>query len=314
VEWAPNQPEPYAARGSYLLWQKEVSLSIDIARGEKVRPFTGTVVREGLDDLRRAVELGLTDPREVAKAASFEVMAGAAEIHPPPRPSQARLWKLLPEINREHVQRCIAQLRNLSDDKDSALAGKALCALAMVRYAVVGDLEAAEKSLRRALKLDPKNGPAWDLLLAVLDEEKQDDACLTVCTDRIKECDCCRSHLLLAMCHVRHENYEPAEEEYRAAVKLEPHDFMANLSLATILLKRAHDEASMKEAIQVVQRTIRLGSEEVPPEQKLHVAAVVGVAKAMTGQEEEARRILERVLFENPEHEIARDALDILKK
>ncbi len=314
VESAPDRPEAYTTRAGFLVWQKELRLSIDIAARGRTRPFDQTVPEESLADMRKAIELGLKDPHEIARAACFETVAGVARDGGRRQPQSLSVWAVLPEESREHVRRGLGLLGKLAEDDDPARKAEALRTLALLQCAVVGDKAAGEKTIRRVLELDPTNAAAWELLLAIAAERESDRECMAICKERVKQCDGPRSRLLLAMGHVRLGDFAAAEEQYRAAVKMDPDDFFANLSLATILLKRAGDRESFTEAFAQLQRTVRMLTPGVPAKDKLHLAALVGVAKAINGQADEGRRILERVQFEDPEHEIARDALEVLKK
>jgi tetratricopeptide (TPR) repeat protein len=313
VAVAPERPEPYAERAGFRFSEKELRATIDLVCSEKGGPLGSPATPEVLDDFRTAVALGMKTPHVLATAAFYEMLAGTT-ANGPPRPAGGSPLDALPEANREQVCKIVRVLQEVAEDKDPARSAEALSALSALQSLLLADFDAAEKNVRRLLKLQPNNEPAWDMLLTITARHKDEELCLKDCLERLEHCDSAHGRLITAKTYVRLGHFDKAEEHYRAAVKLAPRDFLANLSLATLLLKRAHDRDTFLEAFAQVERTGKLGPEGIAEEHKLHYAALVGVIKTIGGEEEEARQIFERVLFQDPEHELAREALEILKK
>jgi tetratricopeptide (TPR) repeat protein len=313
VELAPQQPDPLVARASFRFVARELRVSMEHARGHKVDP-PGTIPTDCLEDLRSAVSLGVTDPHLLVQAAFYEALAGLPEDWEPGSGSDS-MWRSLGEKSKDVIEKTLDRLQKLAEDQDRDKAREALFELATAQFGLVGDVEVAARNVRKILEFDPKDEAAWELLIVIVVGDKKGDAKgLEVCQERVKQCDTVQGQLILAKAYARLEQFDPAEVHYRRAVNMEPDNFLANLSLATILLKRASNREVPKEALEQLQRAEKLVTDKTPSEEKQHLTAVVGAAKAIAGDVEEAQCILESLLAQNPEQAIAQDALEILRK
>lgn len=308
---APKRGEAYFARGLFHFWERPVRLSIDLARGKEPKPLE-SLPPECLDDMRQALSLGLKDTRQLLKAVTFEAVAGWEEAGK--AGDAAAGFESLPEKNQKRIRGVLDTLKATAEGDDRGRAVEAANALAILELSLLGDAAEAEKAARAALKLEPKNEAAWDVLVAAVADEKGPEECAGVLEERLKACETAHGRLLMAECCLRQDRLDDAAEQCRAAVKLTPDDFLANADLATLLLKKAESPEAMKEALEQIERTARLDAEGIFAEDHLHLDAVAGVARVAAGKREEGLRILEAIVAVDPRHEIAQQALKVLKK
>jgi tetratricopeptide (TPR) repeat protein len=315
VEMAPNEGESFLARGTFWAWQRELRLAITMARGRQSGSLKPRIPQAVLYDCRHALSLGLDNPVDIYGIAMWEGAAGKAEMQEgPPRPVEPALWELLPEENRESILRVMEQLKKVSAQSDKGNAVQALCCLANIQVFFLDDLDTAERNVHTSLELEPMNEAGWQLLTGILISQKKEEKCLEVCLERVKHCNCALAQLILGHTYDLLGQFDSAEIHYRVALKMQPGHVLANLSLTSILLKRARDKRAREEALEQLERTVKLFAENTPQQQQIDLAAVVGVAKAISGHRQEAKQILEQVLSRDATHETAREALQIVRE
>jgi tetratricopeptide (TPR) repeat protein len=238
---------------------KDPEMWIEYAGGEITRGFQRLVYRhwhdqQSLDgsalmkcfysgfaasNLRKASELRPRDYRLVCVAAYMEYAAavgssgGTAPANTPPK-------DLLSDAARKSVHEAMTRLDDLSNDPDKKIAAGATESLAFLTL-VNGDNAGAIAGFRRAVALDPSREQSWDALLGL--SPKSDS--LDICESRLKVSDTAFNHVLLASCWRKQQDWEKCRAEAEAALKLEPDNLAARLTIVALLIRQSTDNDSL---------------------------------------------------------------------
>ncbi len=204
------------------------------------------------------------------------------------------------------------RLEDMTSRENDASATGAAETVAYFHLKIIHDPDAAAKSFHRVVTLDPQNETAWDMLTICWGMADNDEQSKTVSKQRLKHKESAHNHFMLAKAYERSNQLEQAEEEVRGALKLEPHDFLANLSLACLLLKRADNSKLLAEAKRYLDNA-QAQSEHSSPAEKSDYAAARGLYFVLTGNTEEGKRQFQQSLKFDPENDQATRALEILK-
>ena len=205
----------------------------------------------------------------------------------------------------------LKRLEELAQGNDGPAATAAEM-LAYFQLKIIGDYEAAVKSFQQLVKLDPRNETAWDLLAICWGMADKDEQSITVSKERLKQKDSAHKHFMLARCYERAGHVDQAEEQIRTGLNLEPDDFAANLSLASLLMRRGENSKALAEAGSLLDKVRTSVTEQSPRDRKSDYASARGLYLVLTGNTEEGRKHFHESLKIDPENDLAHQALKIL--
>ncbi len=322
VAVAKKEPRVYLKRAWFDFFRASVEILKD--NGQSKQPLTRLAA-----DLKKAAELNPQDELAVGSAAFWEVfsswtdaggLVGAFEFRLPGVYFDWRIiliakkdtWKNLPEATKNSVIRAMKRLEELAQKENAASAVRAAEMVAYFQFKVIGNYGAAAKSFRRLATLDPQNETAWDLLTICWGMADNDDQSIIVCKERLRLKDSAHNHFMLAKVYERTNQLKEAEDQIRVGLKMEPDDFLANLSLGVLLLKRGDNPEVLAEAGQCLKKANSALSKDSSPEERSDYSATNALYLALTGNINEAKRNFQQALESDPDNEVAARALEIL--
>jgi tetratricopeptide (TPR) repeat protein len=213
----------------------------------------------------------------------------------------------------------MAQIALLTQGRDPIASARALEVLGDLQL-MISDGKGAEKSLRRAVALDPSRNGAWEALAMVLKSQGRPEAAIPVLKEWVKRDKTPRAGHILIQIYGATEAWDEALVEADILLKTEPDDFKMNWMRAVLLLKRRDDAATLKEASDILHTLKARMSEEIPKlgdeaQQDYERLATCGtIVNALNGHRETAGAAFERLLAMNAENKAARKALAALKE
>lgn len=323
VASTPRDPQPYLERGWFRAYVKGFLESIfftareertDVAgvtREARAKLAMGILAPEALADFRQMARLSPNTPRALALATMFEITAAIAANGQQRDVVPGGGKKALPEAAQRPLRKALVQLRQLARSKNVRTASEAAEAEGYFEF-IHGDPTHAETCLRRALALDPRNEQAWNVLTGVLVGGQRYGALVSLYQERLKRNDTAQNRLILAKAYERLNRLDKAEEQVQAALKREPDDFLANLALAVLWLKRSDDEVVFQKAKVQFARVTQVLSGREPRHQLIDYALMRGIFLALNGDLGEARRQLIDVLEADKDNTEAKEALTAL--
>jgi tetratricopeptide (TPR) repeat protein len=323
VKAAPRDAECYTHRGVSRVFQGMLRSAFRVVRGGQENPLAdGMFCPEALDDLKTAAELGPADYRALGVAALWDTLS--VKLGASLQPEKAEAWQRRAEKNRDYLRGATDRLRPLAQEKDVGVAAGAAHVLATLEAFANNDVEAALKNVRRSVELQPTREPAWELLIGLLAKKGDPAELVAACRERLKHTDSPHNRVVLAKAYEQANRLDDAEREIRTALKQAPDDFLANLSLAALLLRRAADRDSLAQASKLLDKAeglLEASQKEKRPSllsgaaaPRLDLDATRGIHAALTGNSQEARDLFQKVLKEDDNHKVAKPALEALSR
>jgi Tfp pilus assembly protein PilF len=312
VACAPKSTKPYVQRAGSRLFRAEWTNTIRFLRIEPLDAFPQRF-SSGLADIRKAVELAPDDSKIVCLGATWEIFAAMESAHLYSTFELPRLWQAIPEEARRSIRESSERLRKFDQAKDVHDAASALELLGIIQLIVMHDAANGVVSLRRSLELDPSRDEVWDTVISVTDTilERPRDA-LAIAKEWLGHGDRADKRYILAKVYAQLDQLGEAEEQLRAALKLEPKHLQAQVGLAVLFLKRGDDQ-SLAETGRLLDKAAELVTDATPARQRLDYSATRGIYQALTGHPDEGARMLKAVLQLDGNHRSARPALDVLE-
>ena len=270
---------------------------------------------ESLADLRRASRLNPRDYRLIGGVELFEIYSVTAAK------GQVNWgefsWNSLPDKSQRSMDEAISRLTDMGQGARHGEAAGALEVLGTLQGPVLRETQPCIENLRRALTLDPSREQCWEMLSGALAGSARYDELLDICAERVRRKDSARGRLLLAKAHEKLRQWNDCETEVRAALKRDPDDFNASLSLANLMLKRAGDDTALSDANTWLARAEYILNNKVPPhkrtqQQRIDLTLTRGIYYGLTDETEMARQWVKAVLELDKENKLARDILDAL--
>ena len=263
--------------------------------------------RAAVADLRKAAELRPRDYRLICAAAYME-FASTALSSANTAPSNTPPADLLSDSARKSVHEAMTKLEDLSSDPDKKTAAGALESLGFLNLVMQHsqDFGAVVPYFRRAVALDPSREQSWDVLLGVSPKSEA----LEICESRLKASDNARNHLLVASCWRKQQEWDKCRSEANAALKLEPDNLEAKLTLMALVIRQSTDDASLtplKDLVGSISGILkdRTGTDE-DKERKREFLLNLVIADALVNypeQIEDAKAKLREVLQQVPDDE-----------
>jgi tetratricopeptide (TPR) repeat protein len=286
---APKEPKVYYARaGSH-----SVRLNLDFAavcvNGEHfdVGQCLEKSKKEALPEMRRAAAVAPDDFHIVAYLACMELDVAKALGSWTPLEQAATLS---PEA-RITVRRALVLLRQAAAGSNLRDAAEAAELLGMI-CCKTSESPAAEACLKAVLERDPALDGARDMLLTlvVLRPGHSQEEALALAHERLRLKDSPQNRLVLAKVLDEAARPEEARQVLEEAVQKEPGDYLCNVALASLLLRR-DNPADLKLAGEFLDRAIAIAKKTstIDRSQSVLSFAVARIAYcALIGNYEEA--------------------------
>ena len=314
---APNEAQVFFERAAHRSMRNAFKSVYRILRGESTNRTEITKAMftpDSISDFREVVRLSPKDPVAIGGCAFFEAWSHALQKRETLQ-SGEDLGNLLPDETRQSILGLFARLENLSESSDPHLAAGALTSLAIARAIVRGDFPGGISHLRRALALVPASDTASALLVSLYVSQARFDEVLTLCEQNVKRKDTIHNRSVLAKVYDKLNKAEKAEAQIRSILKKEPDHIWSNVALASLLLKRGHDESVLREARGVLEKTKPLLEKTDASgirDLQIHYVLTVAVFYGLAGGNEAARTELKEVLGRDPDNDYAKAILAAL--
>jgi tetratricopeptide (TPR) repeat protein len=313
ITLAPDEASLYAERAQCHFF---------IALGRKARAGISTdamhqfewgpalFAPEVVADYRQVAQLKPNSPEIIGAVITADYYSGV--FHRPKGEEFYCPLSKLPTTSQRSIQKGMARLNHLAEKPDRRIATAAAMQLGMLEWLVMQDTTAAQAWMKRAVQTNPDNDTAWEFFTA---STMLDGVCtnelLKVCQARVKQHPTARNHVLVAKAYALKKQYDKAEEYVRAAVKLQPEGFLANLSLAALLLKYHTDDASLKEAKKLIEKAaegclntkIGKSDEALPDDAAIQMAELDAIQSALAGKMDAARGNLQMIRELDPNND-----------
>jgi tetratricopeptide (TPR) repeat protein len=215
----------------------------------------------------------------------------AAQTPEPVRGAAAGPVAALPKscLVRSRASEQISALLETVQNHPTAGAYNTLGAL----YAQAGRLSCAVPAFEASLKLENQNWEAhYNLALAVLQRGDRSGAEGELKTAIQQKPDSVSSHFALGTLFTSARMLGPAEEEFRAALKIDPHFAPGALNLSQVLISEGKPQA----AVACLEDAVK----QSPPDQAEPVQAALGLAYAENGETERALATLRNLVASQP--------------
>jgi tetratricopeptide (TPR) repeat protein len=246
VATTPDDTEAYFRRAVHRSLHNMMLNEIRLASGEQkqdVDLLTDYFSPDGLADLQRASRLDAKNYRLIGNTILYEIYTACA------RKGQVNWrefsWNSLPDKSQRSIREQLARLQNLADSPDPQIAAGALEVLGVIQGPVLHESRTSLADLRRAVVLDPSRDQAWELIASSLAQSQHYDELLSIAENRIQQNDNTRNRIILAKAYEKLKRWDEAEEEIQLAIKDSPDDFVLNLGLGALLLKRSQTDSSL---------------------------------------------------------------------
>jgi tetratricopeptide (TPR) repeat protein len=323
VTVVPGLAEPYLERAKGRVFVVGATRAfLHLMQGNFDSFKTEVLSPDNLDDLRQGIRLSRA-PRALLTAVQMEIMISVANSGKETdwtnwtELDRQDIWDALSEKSQNSVNATLARLEKMAQarDKRGAEAGTALgCLCYFLR-----DTEKAETALRGAVERHPTFDPAWELRMGMLVEQERYEDMAALGEERLKHKDSTRNRLLLAKAYEKTEKYDKAEIHAQAAWKRRPNDFLANLMVAALMMKRGTDAATLARAGDRLARAGKTAKKAIPGEsipdtinRTRDYGLLRGIYLALNGDTEKARVQLKETLARAPEEESVQEALTAL--
>lgn len=324
VEVAPQSADSYGERVGFRLaggllrsvlqnLKSDVALSLRDAISRSISTFGEAALSlESSLDYRQMARLSPDDVQTLGASALSEISRELARRATNPATANdlnfGEALRDLPPDSRAAILFSVGRMQVLAQNPDAKVAAPALEALGVLQ-SFLGQTEAAETALRRAIALDASREQAWDALLNLMIGSGRFSDMVTLQQARLAKADTARNHLLLAKAYDKLNQPAQVEAQVRAAAERAPGDPTTTLALIFVLLRR--DDASLPQAAQLLNRLPTLtGKTSNFFETERALASAFNLA--LSGQEADARQLFAQVLAQDPGSDVARNALTLL--
>jgi tetratricopeptide (TPR) repeat protein len=313
VACGPQSARVYAERAMFRAFESEWGNAVRLLRVEPLHEHDPKFPEDAVADIKRAAVLAPDDPRIVGSAALWEAFAFAEQRGKRVMTAMSELWEAFPEAKKQAMRDARDRLDQLGRSPDSRTAADALELRGCLQALVMNDAAGADATWRRAIELDSGRESVWDILIAlnVTSLDRLDKA-LELARARLTYRDTAANRFLVAKVCERLDRAGEAEENLRAALKLDPNHLPTCLGLAALCLHR-EDDGSLVEAGQLLARAQGLLNDDSLPSHRLDYAAARAIQLALTGHIAEAIPLLKGVLEKDGGHRAARQALEALQ-
>lgn len=317
VAVAPEDGEVYFRRAMHHSLESYLLAQIDRAAGvqaENPDLMAKCFTSETLVDLQKARDLSPNDHKRILSTVLFEIYTvknGKLNW------KEGILWDSLPDKSQDSIRDAVTRLENLSQAADASLAAGAAEALGILQGSILREYRCSIPNLRRATALDPNRGQAWESLSAVLAKSQNFTDLLSTCEERLKHDDSGHARLLMSKACEKVKLWEDAEEHALAAVKENPNDFAANLSVAALRLRRMQDATASGEVNGWLGRAENLLN-SLPDNQKtgqqlIDLAVTRSIYFALNDDVQSARKWVNVIQERDKDNDLAQEILSAMQ-
>jgi tetratricopeptide (TPR) repeat protein len=202
------------------------------------------------------------------------------------------VWPRLTPTARAEVRQYCGILESIAESgsEESAAAAEFL---GCVQIYVLHDFSGARRSFSQAVLRHPRRHRSWDLLVFASAMTKDPEDLLETCQSRFDSIPDARSSVFLAKAYDRNSDSARAELTCLAALAVHQNDFLLNLSLAALLLKRDNAEDSLwrvPDLIKKAEKQVFTGSSA---QKRLDFALLKSIFLGLSNKPAEARAALE---------------------
>lgn len=305
VELATQEPDAYLGRARIRTAGKvlEALLGAEDPQGKARAVSQAMFSPEVLPDLATAARLAPDDPRLngiwiwSALLADTIARGGPASGGIPGGVE----WGTLPDSLRQAVRQVLARMDQVTLGDDPVRSSRALELAGSLQFIVIGDHPGAERGLRQAVRLDPANEPAWEVLCASLATAGRFEALLEVAQERLETADNPRNRFILAKAYDRLDRRREARMELQRAWMKWPKEPLPALGLCALVLRDDFENAGLG----VVARLLGTAQENLgakpPRELVLSLLPIRAVFFTLAGQFDPAQQAFEQWLALTPE-------------
>jgi tetratricopeptide (TPR) repeat protein len=274
---------------------------------------------ESLPDLNKAVELAPKDIRIIGTAAIMEVFAANAKKAANPQLKMIK-FEEMPDPTQKSIRGKLALLQNIAQSAEPKTAAAATEMLAFCQGPLLGDLDGCLRSLRTAVQLDPSRQGAWHMLIAGFAGQGRFHEAAPVCEENIAHKDCALNRVMYAKVLFKLNKLMQAEEQVRAALRLDPNDFTANVAVAALAVKRGTNLTDLIQAEQPLGRAeqavqIKLEADrEAARQAMIDFCLTKAIYCGLTERTDMARAYAKHVLTLESDNQDAKEVLAALNR
>jgi tetratricopeptide (TPR) repeat protein len=323
VTSATNDPLPYVQRSMHKWAQHFYKEAFQKARGQDDDDASklerSLAASDALPDLNRAVELAPKDIRVIGTAAIMEVFAANAKKTANPQAQMVKFEEMA-DPTQKSLRVKLALLRSIGHSAEPKIAASATEMLAFCQGPLLGDLDGCLQTLRRAVQLDPSRQGAWNMLIAGYAGQGRFQEAAPICEDNIAHKDSVLNRVMYAKILFKVNKLTQADEQVRAALKIDPNDFAANVALAAIAVKRGTNlteliqaEQPLARAEQAVQSKLEI-DREAARQAMVDFCLTKAIYCGLTDRTEMARAYAKHVLTLEVDNQDAKDVLAALNR
>lgn len=310
-----------APKDSAAAWHRAALLSFRAAFEECLRQVQGGESRikdvqaalfnqPAMEALLAAVRLDLENPGRLAAAA----LAGLVARAPGAMGREGSLvvqdnWAQLPASSQQELRELVLRLESMASE-GATNAASASEHLGCLQICLLRDFDGARRSFQQAVAREPKRHRSWELLVLSSFLAGGAEELVEICSSRFSSLPSARSSALLAKAYDRVADSTRAELAALSGLAAHPNDFLLNLSLAAILLKRESGEGLWR-----VNDLVRKAEKQLVPtssaQNRLDLALIKGIWLALADKPEEARAAIKPHLASSAE---ARELMRLLER
>jgi tetratricopeptide (TPR) repeat protein len=311
VPLAQDESDAYSRRACSRAMEGFMGELLDLLEGKPGNPVAGFTDSGAVADLRQVARLRPDDSKARGAAALFALVAAALHADHPVKTHEEMLKLLSPE-DQETVRGDLRRIEELCQSTDSAVTAGSIQTLAVIEMIGLGNFYRAATLYQKLVTLQPDNEQAWDALQGCVAREKTMEELVTLSQRRVKLKDSAHNRFLLAKAYAYQECWDKAEEEIKAARKLDTKDYLVALAWAALLTRASRDPASLEAAQAAVVKARELLPPDASNQQRLDGQTIEAICWALAGNADQARKSLSEVLQADPGQEMAKHAMEAL--
>jgi tetratricopeptide (TPR) repeat protein len=315
IELEPAKAEWRIRRAAFTGLKAALERAIFILRGGEAGPrdFNDTIFNEdAFRDLLAASDLG-PDPELLAACSIFPLLStsvrGSASG---PRLFKDKMWDFLSEDTRMRLRSDMSALTRLAESSEIRVAATAFEALGSIQYLALQDGSASESSFRQAIAVNPKQERSWDMLMLLLSNRGRVSELLDLCENRAEANPSPRNLVLFAKAAEKGGDLAKAEGAVMLALGANQNDFLANLAMANVLLKRTDADQFLDRIQDALTKADRNLGAHPTYQNMFDLAFTKSIYYAVNDEPDRARRMLKEWLPRARENSEITEALLVL--
>jgi tetratricopeptide (TPR) repeat protein len=302
VNLAPKEPLARQDRVVFLMTSGFFNAGLALVENPHANPLKLVFSDECLAEVKQLADLRPEDPKSAGAAAFSEVMYFMVCEGETLKKGQEILEAMPPE-RRTSVQTNIARLKAVAAGKNRMAAAHAEEILGYVSGLAIGNFDAAQQHLRKAVEMDPSRDQAWDIYVALASKDDF-EKCLKISLERLKHKDNAHNRFLVARSYEELGDHANAEAQIRLGLKQQPDDPYCTLGLAALLLRGGKIAPAEKE-LDRFEKSLAASS---PPGLKSELTVLRSIHTALAGKPDRACDTLDDLLKTDKDNAKAKKA------